>query len=141
VDRPQLAMSALSGAHCRWSPRKVFGWRHWVGVLRSLAFSHGVHAVAIAALAWQTRGKNLVERGALVILGGAIAYVFILLGAVRPRSRIVSLGLFWTWGVFLVSYVPRALRMPLPYGFAVVLLVVAMVVRLGAVLDLGVAER
>jgi hypothetical protein len=109
-------------------------------VLQSLALSHGVHAVAIAALAWQTGGKNLVERGAVVILGGTIAYVFILLGAVRPRSRIVSLGLFWTWGVFLVSYVPRALRMPLPYSFAVVLLVVAMVVRLGAVLDL-VAER
>jgi hypothetical protein len=45
--------------------------------------------------------------------------------------------LFWVWGVFLVSYGTRALRMPLPFGFAVALLAVAMLVRLSSLLRLS----
>jgi hypothetical protein len=115
-------------------------WRYWTDVLRSLALSHGVHAVAIGALAWYTHGRNLLERGPIVILGGGLAYLFIILGAFRPRSRSVSLGLFWIWGVFFVSYLPRALRMPIPYGFAVGLLAVSMLVRVVSSFKTPVSE-
>ena len=71
------------------------------------------------------------------VLGGAVAYVAMFLGALRPRSRLASLGLFWIWGVFLVSYGTRALRMPVPFGFAVALLAVAMLVRLSSLLGLS----
>jgi hypothetical protein len=64
------------------------------------------------------------------VLGGALAYVFIFWGALRPHSRATSAGLFWIWGVFMVSYGVRALRSPLPFAFAVAMLVLAMLVRL-----------
>jgi hypothetical protein len=117
---------------------RFFGWRHWAELLRSLALSHTVHAAAVATLTVYTSGRNLLERSSPIdILGGALAYVFIFWGALRPRSRLVSLGLFWVWGVFLVSYGTRALRMPLPFGFAVALLAVAMLVRLSSLLRLS----
>jgi hypothetical protein len=106
-------------------------WRHWADVLRSLALSHAIHGVAVVALAFHTGGRNLLERSAPVdVLGGALAYAFIFWGAFKPRSRLVPAGLFWIWGVFLVSYGTRAIRMPMPFGFAVALLAAAMLVRL-----------
>jgi hypothetical protein len=61
----------------------------------------------------------------------------ILWGAFRPHSRVTSFGLFWIWGVFLVGYGTRAMRMPMPYGFAVALLAIAMLVRVAGALGLG----
>ena len=110
-----------------------FGWRHWVDVLRSLALSHGVHAIAILVLAWYTAGGNLMERATPVaMIGGGLAYLFIVLGVFRPRSRVVAFGLFWIWGVFLVGFGTRALRMPMPYAFPVALLAVSMLVRVAS---------
>lgn len=110
-----------------------FAWRRFAEVLRSLALSHSVHAVAVAALALHRHGQNLMERATPVsVLGGALAYVFIFWGALRPSSGVVSFGLAWIWGVFMVSYGVRALRMPIPFAFVVALLVLAMVVRVGA---------
>jgi hypothetical protein len=109
---------------------EFFGWRRLPSVLRSLALSHGVHAAAVAMLAVHRGGQNLVERSsAVTVLGGAIAYVFIFWGALRPASRVVSFGLLWIWGVFMVSYGGRALRMPVPFAFVVGALVFAMLVR------------
>jgi hypothetical protein len=112
---------------------EFFGWRRFASVLRSLALSHGVHAVAVATLAVYRGGANLVERGSPVaILGGALAYVFMFWGALRPASRVVSFGLVWIWAVFMVSYGWRAMRMPAPFAFVVGVLVLAMAVRVGA---------
>lgn len=107
-----------------------FAWRRFAEVLRSLALSHSVHAVAVAILAVHRGGHNLIERSSPVsVVGGALAYAFIFWGALRPHSRIVSLGLAWIWGVFMVSYGVRALRMPVPFAFVVAVLVVVMGIR------------
>jgi hypothetical protein len=108
-----------------------FAWRKWADLLRSLALSHTVHAVAVAALAVHLGGVNLVERSSpLDVLGGALAYVFLFWAAWKPYSRTASLGLFWVWGVFMVSYGTRAWRMPVPFAVPVALLLLAMAVRL-----------
>jgi hypothetical protein len=107
------------------------GWSHWADTLRSLALSHTVHAGAVGTLAVFTGGSNLLERSAPIdVLGGALAYVFILWGALQPWSRLAPAGLFWIWGVFLVSYGTRAIEKPIPFAFAVALLAAAMLVRL-----------
>ena len=112
---------------------EFFGWRRFPSVLRGLALSHGVHAVAVATLAVYRGGANLVERSSPVaILGGALAYVFIFWGALRPASRVVSFGLVWIWAVFMVSYGGRAVRMPVPFALVFGLLVIAMAVRVGS---------
>ena len=111
------------------------GWPGRTPLLRGLALSHLVHALAVAVLAVQLDGRNLLERSApLTALGGALAYAFIFWGALRPDSRATSAGLFWIWVVFMVSYGGRAVKMPFPFGFAVALLVAAMLVRLSALL-------
>jgi len=65
---------------------------------------------------------------ALLLVYGT--YVFIFFGALRPHSRVSSAGLFWVWGVFMVSYGTRALRWPVPFAVPVAMLVLAMLVRL-----------
>jgi hypothetical protein len=111
------------------------GWPGRTPILRGLALSHGLHAAAIAVLAVQLDGRNLLERSSPVaVLGGALAYAFIFWGALRPDSRSTSVGLFWVWVVFMVSYGGRAVRLPMPFAFAVALLVAAMLVRLSALL-------
>jgi hypothetical protein len=110
-----------------------FGWRHRTDLLRGLALSHGLHAVAILALAWFTSGQNLMDRASVIdVLGGLLAYVFIAWGAFRPHSTVVSFGLFWIWIVFLVSYGTRAMRMPWPYGLPLALLALTLAARAGA---------
>jgi hypothetical protein len=122
------AVLATEGSRRALSPR----WHRPV-LLGSLAVSHTVHALAIVALAVQTDGRNLLERSSpLNVFGGALAYGFIYWGALKPDSRLTSAGLVWIWGVFMFGYGVRALRMPLPYGFAVALLLAAMALRAGA---------
>ena len=104
-------------------------------LLKSLAVSHTLHALAIVSLAVQTEGRNLLERSSAVnVFGGALAYAFIYWGALKPESRLTSAGLVWIWGVFLFSYATRALRMPLPYAFAVASLLAVMAIRVAAAL-------
>ena len=115
--------------------RQLSPWWQRPVLLGSLAVSHTFHALAIVALAVQTDGRNLLERSSpLNVFGGALAYGFIYWGALRPYSRLTSAGLLWIWGVFMVSYGVRALRMPLPYGFAVGLLLIVMALRVAAAL-------
>jgi hypothetical protein len=100
------------------------------GLLAALAVSHGTHALAVAALAVLTGAANLMERAAPITLaGGALAYAVIGMGALRPRSRFVVLGLFWVWIVFMVAYVPRALASPARFAPAVVLLLAGLALR------------
>lgn len=65
------------------------------------------------------------------MIGGLGAYVFIVLGALQPGNRHLGWGLYWVWIVFFVSYLGRALRAPSVFGPAIVLLVVALLLRLG----------
>ncbi|HET6898903.1 MAG TPA: hypothetical protein VFK70_11165 [Vicinamibacteria bacterium] len=120
-----LVTEGRTGALRSWVRRPV--------LLRSLAVSHTIHALAIGTLAVQIDGRNLLERSSAVnVLGGAVAYAFIFWGALHPQSRLTSVGLVWIWGVFLFGYGVRALRMPMPYGFAVALLFVVIAIRLTA---------
>jgi hypothetical protein len=148
---------AVYGAHedgvrevIRWTARTSLfflsaalvteGWRRPLSpwwqrpvLLGSLAVSHTLHALAIATLAVQIDGRNLLERSSpLNVVGGALAYGFIYWGAVKPDSRLTSVGLVWIWGVFMFGYGTRALRMPLPYGFAVGLLLIVIAIRAAA---------
>jgi hypothetical protein len=110
-------------------------------LLRCLAVSHGVHAVFVVTLGWLTAGRNLLERSSpIVVLGATLAYVFILLGALRPSSRATSAGLVWIWAVFMVSYGTRALREPLPWSLAIALLVLAMALRVSNAWRFGLRE-
>jgi methionine sulfoxide reductase heme-binding subunit len=112
-------------------PALVPAWAGRPALLRSLALSHGVHGVAVVILSVLLGGRNLAERASVVSLaGGVLAYAFIFWGAIRPDARLTSLGLFWVWSVFMVSYGGRALRTPVPYALAVALLVLAMLARL-----------
>jgi len=112
---------------------RLSAWLRRAVLLRALAVSHTLHALAIATLAVQIDGRNLLERSSVLnVFGGALAYGFIYWGALKPDSRVTSAGLVWIWGVFLFSYGVRALRMPLPYGFAVGLLFVVLAVRMTA---------
>jgi hypothetical protein len=117
------------------SKRPLSPWWQRPVLLGSLAVSHTFHALAIATLAVQTDGRNLLERSsALNVFGGALAYGFIYWGALKPDSRLTSAGLVWIWGVFMFGYGTRALRMPLPYGFAVGLLLIVIALRAAAAL-------
>jgi hypothetical protein len=110
---------------------RLSAWWQRPVLLRSLAVSHTLHALAIATLAVQTAGENLLARSApLNVFGGALAYAFIYWGALKPYSRVTSAGLVWIWGVFMFSYGVRAVRMPLPYAFAVGLLLVVIAIRM-----------
>jgi sulfoxide reductase heme-binding subunit YedZ len=153
-----LVLMALYGAHedgvrqvIRWTARTSLfflsaalvtegrpalpPWWQRPVLLGSLAVSHSIHGLAVATLAVQTDGRNLLERGsALNVFGGALAYGFIYWGALKPYSRLTSAGLVWIWGVFMFSYGVRALRMPLTYGFAVGLLLVVIAIRAAAAL-------
>jgi hypothetical protein len=113
--------------------RPLSPWWQRPVLLGSLAVSHTLHALAIGTLAVQIDGRNLLERSSAInVLGGALAYVFIFWGALHPQSRLTSVGLVWIWGVFLFSFGVRALRMPMPYGFAVGLLLVVIAIRMTA---------
>jgi hypothetical protein len=115
--------------------RPLSPWWQRPVLLGSLAVSHTLHALAIVTLAVQTDGRNLLERSSpLNVFGGALAYGFIYWGALKPYSRVTSAGLVWIWGVFMFGYGTRALRMPLPYGLAVGLLLVVLAIRAAAAL-------
>jgi hypothetical protein len=115
--------------------RPLSPWWQRPVLLGSLAVSHTLHALAIVTLAAEIDGRNLLERSSPInVFGGALAYGFIYWGALKPYSRVTSAGLVWIWGVFMFGYGTRALRMPLPYGFAVALLLVVMALRVAAAL-------
>ena len=102
--------------------------------------SHGLHLLAIAALAVHTDGANVAERASR-LLGGALAYAVIFLAAWRPAGAWARWGSFWVWVVFLVSYLPRAIASPLPYAPAMLALALAMAVRLRGLLRAWRATR
>lgn len=101
------------------------------GLIRSLAVSHGLHLVAVLYLSALTGGANLAERAdPVTAIGGALAYLVIFAGALRPRHPTVEWGLLWVAASFLAAYGPRAARQPWLYGPAVGALLVALALRI-----------
>ena len=78
-----LLCAALAGEGIGLPP-----WASRRGLPQGLAASHTLHAAGIASLAVLTNGRNLLERGApVLVLGGGRAYAFIYWGARGgPRS-------------------------------------------------------
>jgi DMSO/TMAO reductase YedYZ heme-binding membrane subunit len=87
----------------------------------SFAVSHLIHLLAILALYdWSLR-RFVTESEAPVLLVGGIGYLFVIAMAATsfdrtaawlgPRRwhRLHTVGMYWLWGVFTISYVPRAL--------------------------------
>ena len=115
-----------------------FGPGSWLarnrsGILVTLAISFGIHAAAVGWLGIHTQGVNIIERSsAFDIVAGAGAYSFLLLGALRPHSRYVGLGLYWLWVALGSVYFSKAISLPLIFGLPAFLLGLVMVLRVSA---------
>jgi DMSO/TMAO reductase YedYZ heme-binding membrane subunit len=139
------AAFTASAAHRLW-PSRFTRWqrrnRRYLGV--AFAASHAIHGALIIALATllpeqfhdHTRMTNPIP--------GTIGYAVILAMAVtsfdrpaawlgrRAWNALHTVGSFYVWGVFLISFLGRALRMPgywLPVGLAVAAMAIRVVAR------------
>jgi sulfoxide reductase heme-binding subunit YedZ len=127
-----FAASSLSRAWPSEPTRWMLANRRYLGV--SFAVSHLAHFLALLALAgWSFRGMAAAAGPVVGVLGG-IAYVFLAamvatsfdrtaawLGP-RRWSTLHTVGMYWFWGVFFVSFAPRSVRSPLYLPFALALL-------------------
>jgi hypothetical protein len=96
--------------------------------VRGLLGSHTLHGVGIAVLAVHTRGANVTAMTPFNVGAGFVAYL-VVLGLVLWKGApkwVVELGLLYVWGIFLVSYLDRALEAPRIYGPAIVLLLMGL---------------
>lgn len=137
-----LGAFAAAGLLALW-PSRFTKWlrrnRRYVGV--SFAASHGVHALAIIALAAITGGASLRETGVPELVGGGLAYAFILAMAATSSDKAVrwmghrrwgllhTVGMYYIWMVFMFSYGGRA-AVSVSYSPPALLLLAAMGVRL-----------
>ncbi len=137
---------AASAIRSRW-PTPTSAWllanRRYFGV--SFAVSHGAHLLAILALADWSLVRFVVDSGPAAVIGGGIAYVLLAamtatsfdrtaawLGA-RRWKRLHTVGAYYLWGIFFLSYAPRAvLESPLFYGPFALALLAALGLRLSA---------
>jgi hypothetical protein len=130
-----LAAFVASALHHAW-PSPATAWllanRRYVGV--SFAVSHLLHLLAIADLAgWSAQGLVATAGMTTTVVGG-IGYLLIAamtatsfdrtaawLGARRWR-RLHTIGAYYVWLVFFLSFAPRVASSPLhlPFGVAVV---------------------
>ena len=100
--------------------------RRQIGV--SFAVSHLLHLLAIFALYDWSLGRFFGEIGAPAIVVGGIGYLFVAALAAtsfdttaawlgqRRWKRLHTAGMYWLWGVFTISYVPRALMESAAYA-------------------------
>jgi DMSO/TMAO reductase YedYZ heme-binding membrane subunit len=139
-----LAAFTASAAHRLW-PARVTGWqrrnRRYLGV--AFAASHGIHAVMIALLAAlqplafhdHTRHTNPIP--------GTIAYGFIIAMALtsfdrtaawlgrRAWNALHTVGAYYVWAIFLISFASRADRVS-GYAIPAVLAIGAVAIRVAA---------
>ncbi len=113
--------------------------RRYVGL--SFAASHTIHLLGIVALAltWPE-----FERGPETLIFGGLGYVFLYAmvatsfdGAVawlgrRRWYQLHRTGMYYLWGIFMLSYVPRTFTASLWYAPFTVLLVGALGLRIAA---------
>ena len=114
------------GAQTRW----LLANRRYVGV--SFAVSHFIHLLTLVALA-RVSTEFAASLNALTLIGGGMAYVFIAAMVATsfdrtaawlgPRAwrRLHVVGLYYIWGIFFNSYLPRAIMSPAYIPFALVL--------------------
>jgi sulfoxide reductase heme-binding subunit YedZ len=119
-----LAFTA-SAVHRLW-PRPRTRWllanRRYLGL--SFAASHGLHLLAIVALAARYPDEFWGHTQTSTIVVGGIGYVFVALMAATSNDASVAwlgaqrwtllhtVGAYWIWAIFLVSYLGRAATAP-----------------------------
>ena len=126
-------LSAFAGAAlaARWPGR----FTEWLTLQRrtllvALAVSHTVHLAAIGALGAVTNGKAWKDAGLSSALGGGAAYLLIYAMALWPsRQQLNSIGMYWVWAIFFVTYAPRVVLESLYYLPFAILLVAALALR------------
>ena len=130
-----VAAFTASATHRLW-PSRFTRWqrrnRRYLGV--AFAASHAIHGALIVTLASLAPAQFHDHTRMTNPIPGTIGYALILAMAVTSFDRpaawlgrrrwnvLHTVGPFYLWGVFLVSFVGRALRMPgywLPVGLAV----------------------
>jgi len=124
-------------------PGSVSRWlmtnRRHLGV--SFAVSHLAHFLAILALAGWSFSKMAVDAGPVAGIFGGVAYLFVVAMAatsfdrtaawVGPErwKRLHTVGAYYIWAIFFLSFAPRAFKSPLYWPFALGLLA-ALLLRL-----------
>jgi len=109
------------------------------GLFVAFALVHTVHLGAVATLVGATRGESLAGARPVAIVGGALAYLFILTFAGMHLTRpapftgalavIRTVGLYYVWLAFTLAYVSRSIVEPGYLPLAAILFA-ALVVRL-----------
>lgn len=119
--------------------RKLLKARRYLGL--SFAVSHSFHLCFIFLLQFYFGAQNFEARGVFIVSGGGVAYAFLYLMAftstdamqrklgMKNWKRLHTLGSYYIFIVFCVSYLPRAFSQLsyLPFG---ILLLVALFLRL-----------
>ena len=128
------AAFVASSLRRRW-PGPATAWllanRRYLGV--SFAVSHFAHLGAILALAGWSVSKMVADAWPTAAILGGIAYLLVLamvatsfdrtaawLGP-RAWQRLHTVGAYWIWTIFFVSFAPRAFTTPLYVPFALLL--------------------
>ena len=137
---------AASALRRRW-PTLFTAWllanRRYLGL--SFAVSHGAHLLAIFALAGWSMTRFVADSGPVALIGGGMAYVFLAamtatsfdrtaawLGP-RRWARLHTMGAYYIWAIFFLSYAPRAvMESPLLYAPFALGLLAALGLRLRA---------
>jgi len=126
---------AWPSATTRW----LLANRRQLGV--SFAVSHYAHLVALFALVGWSAVGLYEAAGPVTIIFGGIAYVFLTLmtatsfdrtaASIGPRAwrTLHTVGAYWIWLIFALSFVPRIFESALYWPFAL-LVVGALVLRL-----------
>jgi sulfoxide reductase heme-binding subunit YedZ len=122
--------SALFRTWSNSATRWMLANRRYLGV--SFAVSHFIHLLSLLALA-RVSTQFVATLNATTLVGGGLAYVFITAMVVTsfdrtaawmsPRAwrRLHATGMYYIWGIFFLSYLPRAVVHPAYAPFAVVL--------------------
>jgi DMSO/TMAO reductase YedYZ heme-binding membrane subunit len=130
-----FSASSLHSLFPSRTSRYLLGNRRMLGL--SFALSHGLHLAALVALGLWFPDPFVGTLDAVTLVGGGIAYLFVLLmaatswdGAVRAlgpkRWRLLhTIGGWYIWTVFTQSYLPRALADVSYAPFAALLLAAA----------------
>lgn len=141
-----FTLAFVASALARTWPSPASRWllanRRYLGV--SFAVSHLAHLLAIIQLTgWSVRGF-FAQAGVVLGLLGGFGYLFIAamaatsfdrsaawLGA-RRWQRLHTTGVYYLWGIFFVTFAPRAPAAPLLYGPFALALLAALALRLRA---------
>ncbi|MCC6796138.1 MAG: hypothetical protein IT366_13545 [Candidatus Hydrogenedentes bacterium] len=124
--------------------------RRYIGV--AFAVAHGVHFAMLGILFYAFPHPFREYLGAVTLIGGGTAYLFILLMTATSFDRTAALigprawgvlhkvGAYYIWVLFAQSYIPRAVRDPWYIPFAG-LVVAGLLVRIAAWMTVRTKQR